>query len=198
MIKSKRDYIYYLEADLAANGINKWRLMYKYIHPVLYFQRILRKVEYYHNCRCDLVGHIYSKYLSYILLKNSIKLGLTIPPNVFGPGLRISHYGNVVVSPKTIVGKNCLIHSGVNIGDLRGSVPKIGDYVYIGPGAKLFGNITIGNNVAIGANAVVNKDIPDNVTVAGVPAKIISRNNSDGLQREGLLHDGCRTKKQQA
>lgn len=192
MIKSKHDYIYYLETDLAANGIvGRWQLHYKYIYPILYFQRILRKVEYFCNCRCDILGRIYSKYLSYKLLNNSIKLGLTIPPNVFGPGLRISHYGNVVVSAKAIVGKNCLIHSGVNIGDLRGGVPKIGDYVYIGPGAKLFGDITIGNNVAIGANAVVNKDIPDNVTVAGVPAKIISRNNSDRLQREGLLHDAC-------
>lgn len=53
-------------------------------------------------------------------------------------------------------------------------VPIIGDNCFIGPGAKVFGKIKIGNNVAIGANAVVNKDVPSNVTVAGVPAKIIN------------------------
>ena len=57
-------------------------------------------------------------------------------------------------------------------------VPIIGDRVYIGPGAKLFGKIRIGNDVAIGANAVVTKDVPDNAVVVGVPAKIISYKGS--------------------
>ena len=60
-------------------------------------------------------------------------------------------------------GSNCRIHAGVNIGN----------NVYIGPGAKLYGKITIGDNAAIGANSVVNKDVPAGVTVAGVPAKMI-------------------------
>jgi len=54
----------------------------------------------------------------------------------------------------------------------------LGNNVYIGPGAKLFGSITVGNNVAVGANAVVNTNIPDNVTVGGIPAKIISEKSS--------------------
>lgn len=54
-------------------------------------------------------------------------------------------------------------------------VPVIGDNCYIGPGAKLFGDIRIGNNVAIGANSVVNKSFEDNVTIAGVPAKIVNK-----------------------
>ncbi|WP_260267260.1 serine O-acetyltransferase [Pediococcus parvulus] len=61
------------------------------------------------------------------------------------------------------------------------NTPIIGDNVYIGPGAKLFGKIHIGNNCAIGANAVVNKNVPDNVTVAGIPAKIINHRGSKGL-----------------
>lgn len=56
--------------------------------------------------------------------------------------------------------------------------PRLGDNVYIGPGAKIFGPIEIGDNVAIGANAVVNKSFPDSVTIAGVPAKIISYHDS--------------------
>ena len=62
---------------------------------------------------------------------------------------------------------------GVNIGAYEGGVPVIGDDVYIGPGAKIFGDIAIGNNVSIGANAVVNKSFPDDVIIAGIPAKII-------------------------
>lgn len=54
----------------------------------------------------------------------------------------------------------------------------IGENVYIGPGAKVFGKITIGNNVAIGANAVVTKDVPDNAVVAGIPSKILNMNGS--------------------
>jgi len=104
-------------------------------------------------------------------------LGLSIPKNVFGAGLCIVHYGTIVVSSKAKIGENCRIHPSTSIGEYNGT-PKIGNNVYIGPGAKIFGNITIGNNVAIGANAVVNNDIPDNVTVGGIPAKIISQKSS--------------------
>ena len=97
--------------------------------------------------------------------------------NVFGPGLCITHWGTIVVSSHAKIGKNCRIHPSSCIGNHMGA-PIIGDNVYIGPGAKIFGNITIGNNVAIGANAVVNKSVPNNVTVAGAPAKIISHKSS--------------------
>jgi serine O-acetyltransferase len=62
-------------------------------------------------------------------------------------------------------------------GENRGS-PKLGDRVFVGPGACLFGSITIGNDVAIGANAVVTKDLPDNAVAVGVPAKIVSYKGS--------------------
>ena len=84
---------------------------------------------------------------------------------------------------------------GVNVGtsaglDVNGhfnntNAPTFGNNVYIGPGAKIFGKITIGDNVAIGANAVVNKDVPSNVTVGGIPARIISNKGSNGLFEHG-------------
>jgi serine O-acetyltransferase len=110
-------------------------------------------------------------------------LGISIHPVSFGPGLKIPHSGSVIVNKKARIGKNCEIHSGVNIGVHKGQVPKIGNNVYIGPGAKIFGGIKIGNNVAIGANSVVTKDVPDNVTVVGIPAKIISRNTETQVLR---------------
>ncbi len=65
------------------------------------------------------------------------------------------------------------------IGDTRGC-PEIGDNVEIAPGAVILGNIKIGNNVAIGANSVVDKDIPDNAVAAGMPARVISFKGSEG------------------
>ena len=183
MITSKSGYIFYVEADLAANKYEKWKWWYKYSAPLMYFQRLLRKGEYYHNCRNDITGRIYYKFLYHRFLKYSINLGLTIPPNSFGPGLSIAHYGSIVVAGR--IGANCRIHSCVNIGEGGKQNPIIGDNVYIGPGAKIFGGITIGNNVAIGANSVVNKSYPDNVTVAGIPAKIISDKGSSDLIIKG-------------
>ncbi len=59
-------------------------------------------------------------------------------------------------------------------------MPVIGDNVYIGSGAKIIGSVNVGNNVAIGANAVLTKDVPDNAVVVGVPAKVISYKGSMG------------------
>jgi serine O-acetyltransferase len=102
-------------------------------------------------------------------------LGFTIAPNVFGPGLSIAHPGTIVVHSDARVGANCRLHVGVVIGashDEHAGVPTIGDDCYIGPGAKLFGAIEIGDRTRIGANAVVNRSFPEgDTTIAGVPAR---------------------------
>ncbi len=113
------------------------------------------------------------------------KFGISIPLDTqIGRGLYIGHFGNIIVSPKTVIGNNFNISQGVTIGvSNRGNNkghPIIGNDVYIGPGAKIFGSIKIGNNVAIGANCVVTKDIPDNAVVVGVPGKVISYKGSEG------------------
>lgn len=115
-------------------------------------------------------------YHFFVFKRLSYILGFTIHKNCFGPGLNIKHYGSVVVNPNARIGKNCIIHSCVNIGESNGKAPVIGDNVYIGPGVKMFGNIRIGNNVTIGANAVVNKSFEqDNITLVGVPAHIVNK-----------------------
>ena len=117
----------------------------------------------------------------FLFQKLSIKLGFSIPLNVFGPGLSIAHYGTIVVNSAAKVGKNCRIQEGVNIGSTNGSsgAPKIGDNVFIGTGSKIIGDIFIEDDVAIGANAVVVKSIIEKgVTYGGVPAKKISSNDS--------------------
>lgn len=82
------------------------------------------------------------------------------------------HYGTIVVNPACRIGANCNINADVNIG-MGGSI--IGDKCYIAPCVKIIKPVHIGDNVMIGANAVVTKDIPDNCIVADIPAKIIKR-----------------------
>jgi len=102
-----------------------------------------------------------------------MKLGFSIPLNVFGPGLGIAHYGTIVVNGNAKVGANCRIHIAVNIGANGGKeAPQLGDNVYIGPGAKIFGDIRIADHVKIGANAVVNKSFDEEgAVIVGIPAK---------------------------
>lgn len=99
-----------------------------------------------------------------------------------GKGLYIAHFGGIFVNSEVKIGEICNLSQGVTIGvggrgDKRGC-PKIGDRVFIGPGAKVFGAVTIGSNVAIGANAVVTIDLPDDAIAVGVPAKVISYEGS--------------------
>jgi serine O-acetyltransferase len=93
-----------------------------------------------------------------------------------GPGLFLQHAWCTVISARKI-GSNCWINQEVTIGHRGTEIgPTIGNNVSIRVGAKVLGDIRIGDNVTIGANAVVLKDVPDNCVVVGVPAYIVKRN----------------------
>lgn len=171
MITSRQEYRQYVKADIAAHGLQHVSL-YNYLRiDQLRFQLRLRRLEYLTNC---LRWRFLSRAVLEVLNHNlALKLGFTVPKNVFGPGLCLVHRGTVVVSPLAKVGANCRIHPSTSIGDYNGA-PTIGDNVYIGPGAKIYGPITIGDNVAIGANAVVNSSFPSNCTIGGIPARKLS------------------------
>ena len=94
-----------------------------------------------------------------------------------GRGVKINHGLGTVVGARVIIGSNCLIHQGVTFGDKDGHRPLIGDNVTVYAGAKIIGNVSVGDNAIIGANSVVLKDVPSNSTAAGVPARILSRVN---------------------
>jgi len=109
--------------------------------------------------------------------------GITIGSTaVIGRRLEIEHHGCIVIHGAVRMGDDCMIRQGVTIGnggrrDPLGA-PVIGDRVEVGAGAKLIGRITIGNDVIVGANAVVVRDVPDNAVVGGVPARIIRINGA--------------------
>lgn len=184
MIKSKADYKYYLEADRIAKGLPieesffrriKNKLLPNYIWE---FQKTLRKLEYYTNCKKGILATIYQIFITRKFRNLSLKLGFSIPINVFGPGLSIAHYGTIIINGGVKIGANCRLHACINIGTEAGysnKAPTIGDNCYIGPGVKMYGEILIADGIAIGANAVVNKSFNDGgIAIAGIPAKKIA------------------------
>lgn len=110
------------------------------------------------------------------------RLGFIISAGCFDEGLKIWHYGSIIVNPKARIGKNCNIHGNCCIGNAHAdsqASPVIGDNVDIGQGAQILGGIHIADNVKIGAGAVVVKDVlTPGVTVIGVPGKILVKNDS--------------------
>lgn len=181
MIDSKETLKRYLEQDklaLGRRGDSKPRL---FGDEIWKFEILLRKVEYYINCKSGLFATIVRKYYKFRFHNLSVKLGFSIPPNVFAEGLAIPHYGTIVVHANAKIGRNCRLQEGVNIGATSGSheAAVIGDNCFFGSGAKIIGAVKIADDVAVGAGAVVTKDITEpGTTWAGIPAKKISDKNS--------------------
>lgn len=181
VINNTAELAYFWQADIRSCGLDRVTWKDWCFNPVLRFQRYLRLTEFSRNSYNSINSRILYYYRWSRLNRLRLKLGFTIPLNVFGPGLSISHYGTIIINRNAVIGANCRIHPGICVGGLNNKAPVIGDNVYIGPGAKIFGGINIGDNVVIGANSVVNKDVPREVTVAGNPAKIVSDKDSSGM-----------------
>jgi serine O-acetyltransferase len=110
------------------------------------------------------------RYFSQVLTGADIALDAVI-----GPGLVLYHPSGVVIGPQCRLGRRCTIMQGVTLGggpNGRGGSPRLGDHVYVGPGAQVIGGIEIGSHAKIGANAVVLHDIPAYAFAAGVPAVV--------------------------
>lgn len=181
MIQSYGDMKTFISADLRNMGVQ--RTFFSVLRePSATYVVTLRFYEYCLNTNKPSLLTVIVKFLHKHL---SIKLGFSLGPNIFDSGLAIVHYGLLIVDPTTKVGKNCRIHMGVHIGGTAQFVdpseqekfsPRIGDNVYLGPGAKIYGPVTIGDNCTIGANSVVTKSFTEpGLTIAGVPAKPIGR-----------------------
>lgn len=109
--------------------------------------------------------------LQYLFFNCSVPGSCTI-----GKGTKFGYGGiAVVMHARTVIGENCMIGQGVTIGGKSGwyEVPVIGNNVIINAGSKIIGPVRIGDNVEIGANSVVVKDVPSNCVVAGIPARIL-------------------------
>jgi len=142
----------------------------------------LMRTAKYLKSRGTLLLPLYA--LSRFLLNHyQYKYGISIPYNTdIGPGFYIGHFGGVIVNSEAKIGRNCNINHEVTIGAAYGGkypgVPVIKDNVYIGPGSKVIGGISIGNHAAVGANCVVTKPVPDFGVVVGIPGEVVSMKGS--------------------
>jgi serine O-acetyltransferase len=117
----------------------------------------------------------------YVVLQTLIDIlfGINVSVNCdIGPGFYIGHFGCIIVHAD--MGRNCSIGQGVTIGTKGAGksdgCPVLGDNVYVGAGAKIIGRIRVGNDVVIGANTVVVKDVPDGMRVTGVAVRMSALN----------------------
>lgn len=182
MIKSLKTLRTYLRADRRSRGVDENLLKIFLFDPVWRFIVLMRLLEYLIDTGKPRLVRL---PLLFWYRRLSVRLGFSVAPGIFGPGVAIVHYGLLIIDPTTRIGRNCRIHAGVHIGGSGNFVdpkeahlhsPRIGDNVYIGPGAKLYGPILVGDNCTIGANAVVTKSFPEaGLTLAGVPARVIAR-----------------------
>lgn len=118
-----------------------------------------------------------------ILRYSENKHGISISHRAqISSGFYISQAGGIVIDQDTVIGKNCNISQQVTLGKADGGAgnasPVIGDAVYIGPGAKVIGNLRVGNQVVISADCVVTEDIPDKSIVFGAPGRVVSSEGS--------------------
>lgn len=128
--------------------------------------------------RCLPARVVLGFYKVLVMLPLKLITGVELHPETkIGSGFYIEHYGNIFIAPTAVIGRNCTVFQGVTIGaDFNGhKAARIGDNVIIGAGAKIIGDIVVGSNVWIGANAVVTKSIEDNAVAAGVPAVVIRK-----------------------
>ena len=169
MINSKLELQFYICADSMMNrGYFEKSLLMKVvslIRPdwIMESWTALRKVAYYSNR-----GGVQRYYYKYRFRKLGMKLGFTISENVFGYGLVIPHYGTIVVGSGNRVGNYAVLHTSTCVTAGR---KTIGDGFYLSTGAKVLGDIDLGNYTTIGANAVVNQSEGENCLLVGIPAK---------------------------
>jgi len=112
-------------------------------------------------------------------LVSQILTGIDLPCEArIGRRFLIEHFGGIVISGDSVIGDDVIVRNGVTIGlkntGVKGA-PTIGNRVDIGSGAKILGPIVIGDDVVIGANAVVVRDVPPNSMALGVPARVRPR-----------------------
>ena len=176
-IQCKADLKCFLETELSAypkNPILNWFLIGE--GAVLRrHQILLRKTEYFVNRNKKFIALFYK----FRLFRLQAKYCLHIPLNCCGKGFRIMHLGPILINSKSTLGENVCIHINTSIvaGGTNDMVPTIGNGVVIGVGAVVLGGVTLADNIAIGANAVVNKDfLEENIAIAGAPAKKVSNN----------------------
>ena len=162
-----------IKEDLLRNikqFLHKENLSFLNFCELLTFYVMVRNIFY---ARVAYRHHYYAKVLS-VFARPLPLLDISSTAEI-GGGLIVQHGYGTIIAPRKI-GKNCWVNQGVTIGYTNDDdCPTLGDNVTVYAGAKILGDVHVGNNVVVAANAVVVKDVEDNCIVGGVPAKVIKR-----------------------
>lgn len=162
-----------IEDDLIRNIIqflHKDKTSFLNFCELMTFYVMVRNIFY---ARVAYHHHFYAKFLS--LLARPLPLLDISSTAEIGGGLIVQHGYATIIAPRKI-GKDCWINQGVTIGYTNDNdCPTLGDNVTVYAGAKILGDVRVGNNVIVAANAVVVKNVEDNCIVGGIPAKVIKR-----------------------
>ena len=169
----------WLNYELSRYNYKWWKalLVYGEGYIIGKYHILLRRYEYYLNTN----KKIREKFYLLRLLRFQNKYSLHIPANCCSKGLRIMQLGPILINKNSVVGENCSFHINTALvaGGTNDYAPTLGKGIVVGVGAVILGGVHIADYTAIGANAVVNKDVTEkNIAVAGVPAKKISDNGA--------------------
>ena len=158
----------YIKSDLFRyTGRTDWRAFFHQYQDGTFRWQVAFRL-----CNSSGIEHLFGVILWKL---NRRRKQIQIPPHTkIGYGLYIGHGGPLVCNETAVIGNNCNLSQWTTIGTNEGSAAVIGDNVYIGPSCCIVEHVRIGNNVTIGAGAVVAKDIPDNATAAGNYAKVLN------------------------
>ncbi len=167
-----------IENDPAAKNRLEVLLLYPCVHALLNY----RVAHFFYSKRRFFAARFVSQLGRFFT-------GIEIHPGAkIGKGLFIDHGMGVVIGETAEIGDNVVMFHGVTLGGTGKGTgkrhPTVGNNVFIGSGAKVLGPINIGDNAKIGANAVVLKDVPNNATAVGIPAKIINSKNDDDKKED--------------
>jgi serine O-acetyltransferase len=169
--------------DPAAKSLLEIILCYPGFHAIL-LHRLAHKL---YGWKVPLVPRVISQ-TGRFLTGIEIHPGATIGRRFF-----IDHGMGVVIGETTEIGDDVLLYQGVTLGGTGNEKgkrhPTLGNHVVVGSGAKVLGNIRIGDNVKIGAGSVVVHPVPDNSTVVGIPGRVVRTRTEDGVLEHGLLPD---------
>jgi serine O-acetyltransferase len=187
MSDRKKNLIKYIESDLfrLGKGVSKKTFFTAYRTNKTFRFIVWFRLARYYNILNKKRGNFLIAILTKIIYKRlSTKYVIDFPLSVnVGYGLKINHGMALVVNSQSAIGHNVMLAHSVTLASEKNGVPIIGDKVRISPGVVIVGGIHIGNNVVIGANALVNKNVPDNSVSVGVPNRNIIKEFEEFTER---------------